>query len=33
MKVRVQAEPFELPFNTATTAVVIIDMQGEGSPP
>src|SRR5262245_31000093 len=27
MKARIQAEPFELPFDTATTAVVIIDMQ------
>ena len=27
MKARIQAEPFELPFDTATTALVIIDMQ------
>lgn len=27
MKTRIQAEPFELPFDTATTALVIIDMQ------
>jgi len=27
MKVRIQAEPFELPFDTRTTALVIIDMQ------
>ena len=27
MKARIQAEPFEIPFDTATTALVIIDMQ------
>jgi biuret amidohydrolase len=27
MKTRIQAEPFELPFDTASTALVIIDMQ------
>ena len=27
MKAKIQAEPFELPFNTATTALLIIDMQ------
>jgi biuret amidohydrolase len=27
MKVKIQAEPFELPFDTRTTALVIIDMQ------
>jgi nicotinamidase-related amidase len=27
MKARIQAEPFELPFDTATTALLIIDMQ------
>jgi hypothetical protein len=33
MKVRAQAEPFDLPCDTATTALLIIDMQREGSPP